>query len=207
MIRPPGRDGVAFTDAAEGDMRHDLVARVALARSENMPENWATVDQVHGNHVVRVDGPAEAGPADALWTTEPDLAVAVFTADCFGVVLHAPGAVGVAHAGWRGARAGVISRLRQEMSEAGHDPTHAAVGPGIGPCCFEVGPEVLDQFTDDQSSTTWGAASVDLRSFAAGDLEGLQTWFSGACTRHDEGFFSHREDGTARRMAALGWIP
>jgi len=109
--------------------------------------------------------------------------------------------------GWRGARAGVISRLREEMSEAGHAPTQAAVGPGIGPCCFEVGPEVLDQFTDDQSSTTWGTASVDLPSFAAGDLHGLQTWFSGACTRHDEGFFSHREDGTPRRMAALGWIP
>lgn len=207
MIRPPGQDGVAFTDASDGDMRHDLEAREHLSRAEGVPERWASVDQVHGSEVRLVDGPGDAGPADALWTTERRLTLAVFTADCFGVVLRAPGAVGVAHAGWRGARSLVVAALRGAMEDVGHDPVSAAVGPGIGACCFEVGEEVLSEFRHGRSSTTWGTDSIDLRAVILAQLDGIETWMSDCCTQHMAGFFSHREDATPKRMAALGWIP
>lgn len=207
MISAPGQHGVVFTDSSDGDILGDSAARNLLSESSGVPEHWATVEQVHGDDVVRVRGPGGAGPADALWTTTKDLALAIFTADCFGVVLGGPGAVGVAHAGWRGARSEIVSLLRREMEIAGHGPVRAAIGPGIGPCCFEVGPEVLEEFPDGRSTTSWGTSSVDLRSAIRLQLEGLETWFSDRCTRHEEGLFSHRENATAQRMAAIGWIP
>lgn len=206
MIQPPGLRGVVFTDGTDGDLRHDLEARRTLASRAGVPRRWATVAQVHGNSVVRVDRPGDAGQADALWTTEADLAVAVFTADCFGVVLIGEGVIGVAHAGWRGTRAGVVGRLRAEMSEAGHPPERAAVGPGIGPCCFEVGPEVLVEFRGHMSTTMWETPSVDLRGAIGDQLDGLDVWVSTECTHHGEAMFSHRRDGTPMRMAAVGWL-
>ena len=206
MIRPPGWDGVAFSEAADGDIRNDPAARSGVSRRLGVPRDWAVVDQVHGNEVTRVGAPGVAGEADALWTTEPALPVAVFTADCFGVVLTADDAVGVAHAGWRGAASGVVSRLRQEMTASGHPPRRAAVGPGIAPCCFEVGMEVAERFDDHISSTTWGSTSVDLPASLSAELHGLDTWESGACTHHDRGWFSHRVDGTMQRLAAVGWL-
>lgn len=207
MITAPGQHGVVFTDSSDGDVLGDPAERRKLSSSLAVPEQWATVEQVHGDAVIRVSEPGLAGPADALWTTKEDLALAIFTADCFGVVLQGHDAVGVAHAGWRGARREIVSHLRNEMEQCGHSPVRAAVGPGIGPCCFEVGAEVLAEFPDSRSVTTWGTSSVDLRSAIRQQLEGLETWFSDHCTRHEDGFFSHRENATTKRMATIGWVP
>lgn len=207
MIRPPGLLWAAFTEASDGDVRDGLGARAQLAATHGVPDRWATLRQVHGDDVIRVASPGPAGSADAMWTTEPDLAIAVFTADCFGVVLKADRAVGVAHAGWRGASKGVVSRLRAVMTEEGHVPNQAAIGPGIGPCCFEVGGEVVEKFEGFETDTSWGTTSVDLRAALESHLDGLETWFSGACTQHEDGYFSHRATGTSDRMAALGWLP
>lgn len=206
MIRPPGWDGVAFSEGGDGDIRGDTRARQHLIQRSGAPEPWATVRQVHGAEVIRVDGPGDAGEGDALWTTEPDLAVAVFTADCFAVVVHSRSAVGVAHAGWRGSAAGVVAGLVAEMRAAGHQPIRAAIGPGIGPCCFEVGDEVALRFPAHRAETTWSTSAVDLPSAIAGQLGGLELWSSEACTHHDPGWFSHRRDASPNRLAALGWL-
>jgi len=206
MIRPPGFIGVAFSERSDGDIRNHVAARGALASRLEVSEAWAEVSQVHGDHVVRVTAPGNRGEADALWTTEPGLPLAIFTADCFGVALVADDAVGVAHAGWRGAVSGVVPRLREEMSASGHDPRRAAVGPGIGSCCFEVGPEVAELFTDRAAVTSWGTTSVDLPAVLAGQLDGLETWKADGCTRHDPGWFSHRADGTSERLASIVWL-
>lgn len=206
MIRPPGLGGVVFSESSEGDIRQDAEARRRLSKAAGAPGEWATVRQVHGDGVIRAYGPGEQGAADAVWTTERGFAVSVFTADCFGVVLVAPRAVGVAHAGWRGARRGVVRNLLEEMGGAGHAPTAAAVGPGIGPCCFEVGPDVLAEFPGRESKTTWNTSSVDLRAEVRDQLGELDVWVSEACTHHDPTMFSHRKNKTSERLAALGWV-
>lgn len=206
MMQPPGWDGVAFTDGSDGDIRNDPAARRAVAERLGVSRQWAETQQVHGSEVRRVASPVVAGEADALWTGEPGLPLAIFTADCFGIVLGAPGAVGVAHAGWRGAASGVVTRLREEMSDSGHPPERAAVGPGIGPCCFEVGAEVAEKFPGHVAETRWGTTSVDLHGFVVGQLEGLEVWSSGGCTMHEEGWFSHRATGTTSRLATIGWF-
>jgi hypothetical protein len=207
MNRPPGVDGVAFTAGDEGDQRNDMTARSSLSSWLGIPRRWATVRQVHGVTTLRAIEPGELGEGDALWTDVRGLPLAVFTADCFGVVLQAEAAIGVAHAGWRGTAGGVASALRAEMTAHGHAPTSAAIGPGIGPCCFEVGVEVEERFPLDIAETTWGTRSVDLVSSLRRQLEGVEVWVSGACTSHDPGLYSHRQTRTMLRHASIGWIP
>jgi hypothetical protein len=172
-----------------------------------LPDVWASITQVHGNVVHRVDQPGLAGEGDAVWTTVSLLPLAVFTADCFGVVLQANRAVGVAHAGWRGASAGLVARLRDAMAGSGHAPIRAAIGPGIGPCCFEIGEEVAAAFDGFTAATSWGTPSVDLSGYIVSQLAGLEVWIADQCTRHQPGWFSHRRDQTKERLATIGWLP
>lgn len=207
MIRPPVWEGAAFSDGGDGDVRHDLSARKRISELLGIREDWAVVRQVHGGDIVEVDAPGDAGDADALWTSELGLPLAVFTADCFGVVLHAERAVGVAHCGWRGTVAHLAEDLRREMTRAGHEPVRAVIGPGIGPCCFEVGPDVSQPLQPFADKTTWGTTSVDLAAALRDQLDGIDSWAVDQCTHHLEGWFSHRRDGDMRRLAAIGWVP
>ena len=131
MNLAPDWGGVAFSDAADGDLRNDRDARLRFGSRLGISAEWAIVSQVHGAKVVHASGPGDLGEADAIWVDTRGLPVAVFTADCLGVILLAEEAVGVAHAGWRGVNAEVVPALRNEMSAAGHEATRAAIGPGI----------------------------------------------------------------------------
>ena len=178
--------------------------------------------QVHGARVLALchaDAPEAvvAEMADGLATDSAGAAVAVFVADCVPVLLADPrtGACAAVHAGWRGVIAGVVPTAVEVLSadfDAHPDDMVAALGPCIGPCCFEVGPEVAAQFERtfagenlrDLVRTQEGAKPhVDLRGavktqlLAAGLPEG-QVDVAAACTVCDpEGrFFSYRRDAT-----------
>lgn len=114
-----------------------------------------TVNQVHGRTVVVTTygaAPPPARPdADALVCRDPAQAVAVRAADCAAIVLadRATGAVAAVHAGWRGTAAGIVGAAVDAMRrEYGSRPRDlmAAIGPSIRPCCYEVGPELVDAF-------------------------------------------------------------
>ena len=204
MISPTA--GVAFTAAEDGDVRSDRVARRRVSDELGIPSRWATARQIHGGLAVEATDRGDLGEADAIFTSVPGLPVAVFTADCLGVVVRGLGGVGVAHAGWRGIAAGVISTLRHAMDSAGLRPTHAYLGPAIGPCCFEVGQDVSERFPGEVTNTSWGTVSVDLTAAALRQLTGLRVWESGRCTMHEPDLLSHRADATPARMASIGWL-
>jgi len=206
MIHSPGYPGVAFTTADEGDIRGNPAERAAVAGRLGISRQWAVSDQVHGRVVVRAEAPINHGEADALFTTRTGLPLAVFTADCLGVALISEAAVGVAHAGWRGIVAGVVPALLEAMTAAGVPPERAALGPGIGPCCYEVGGEVAAQLPEHVSETTWGTVSVDLPSAVRSHLGDIPVWEAGSCTRCSVGFHSHRADATSARMATISWL-
>jgi YfiH family protein len=206
MIRPPGLNSAAFGTAADGNGRDDPAAREAISAELRISTDWARLRQVHGAVVHRAESPGTLGDGDAAFTLLPGLPLAVATADCFPVALEADGASGIAHAGWRGAAAGVVPALAAAMRDAGADPRRAAIGPGIGPCCFEVGPEVVAEFPAAVSTTTWGTPSVDLPAVLRGQLDGLEVWESGGCTMCGSGFHSFRRDATRLRQVGLAWV-
>jgi len=111
----------------------------------------ASLKQIHSAATFVAREAGCVGEGDALVTQAQGVAVSVRTADCFPILLADPEtrAVAAIHAGWRGTAAGVVrSSLDRMRSEFGTDPgnVYAAIGPGIGPCCYEVGIEVAQQF-------------------------------------------------------------
>ena len=161
--------------------------------------------QVHGGAVRRVSRPGVAGEADGLVTEEVDLPLAVRTADCVPVVIHAESAVAVVHAGWRGLAAGVLTHALAELTEDGDRPVRAAIGPSIGPCCYEVGIEVIEALGGAATTTTWGTASVDLWSAAEQQLGAVDVWRADLCTHCEDAFHSYRASGTELRQTSVGW--
>ncbi len=168
--------------------------------------------QVHAAEVARHDGPTAPGgyanPAaglrevDGHATAHPDLAPLVFVADCLPVALAGPGGVAMIHCGWRGLAAGIVQRGVEEVRARA-----AAVGPGIGPCCYQVGDEVLSAFAALGPGLAAGRM-LDLRQTARRLLEraGVESIeISESCTScRPELFFSHRRDGARTgRQAGL----
>jgi YfiH family protein len=154
--------------------------------------------QVHGTRIA-VDGEGGA-EADGQVTTHPGVAAIVLVADCLPVALAGPDAAGVVHAGWRGLAGGV---LEAGVAAVGRGPVTAAIGPGIGPCCYEVGDDVRAVFASTQRT-------LDLKAVARARLQaaGVQEVHDcGLCTACDaRRFFSHRRDrGVTGRQAGLAW--
>lgn len=140
-------------------------ARVAEAMGVES-DHLAGVHQIHSADVVTVSAPQTDKPrADALVTSTPGIALSVLTADCQPVLFAdaKAGVIGAAHAGWKGAQAGVLEATVDAMCALGasRDAIHAVVGPSISQRAYEVGPEFFDIFLDEDPENT--------RFFAGGD--------------------------------------
>jgi YfiH family protein len=127
----------------------------ALERLGLAPESLCTVRQVHGARAVVARAPQPRRPtleADALVANRPGITLGVLSADCAPVLLADAdaGVIGAAHAGWRGALAGVIEATVDAMAERGavRERTVAVIGPCIAQSSYEVGPELLTRFTE-----------------------------------------------------------
>ena len=228
--------GVSGGDYASLNLRS---ATVCGDRQENVEENYRRLcaalgadvsrvvlaRQVHSDRVLQVTE-ADAGKglwrrrdydADALMTDCPDLPLVVFSADCMVILLWAPGAGAVAavHAGWRGTALGIAGKAVRELARAyGARPAElrAAIGPGIGPCCFETHDDVPRAMLASPmgeearpflrpAGTKW---QVDLKGINRRQLElagvpAERIAVSGLCTAcHPELYWSHRRMGDRR---------
>jgi purine-nucleoside/S-methyl-5'-thioadenosine phosphorylase / adenosine deaminase len=174
--------------------------------------NLATLRQVHSaNCIAAVGRTGVLGEGDALVENTPGQLVGVKTADCLPILLVDPEhrAVAAVHAGWRGTVRGVVCEaVRTMQAEFGTRPAtlHAAIGPGIGPCCYEVGPEVAAQFGAS------GTARIDLadanrRQLLEAGVAERQIYAAGLCTmcRAAE-FHSYRRDRehAGRMLSVVG---
>ena len=193
------------------------------------PENLLLISQVHEAGVAdaSVDRPRPwPGPAaDAIISNDPTAAIAVRVADCVPILLadESGRIVGGVHAGWRGMSKRVaIAAVEAMQARYGVRPERilAAVGPCIGPCCYEVGADTKEAFRADGHHAVvlarWfanrpsGKFHLDLWQAARDQLEGAglraeNIHVAELCTRtHSETFHSYRADGTrAGRMAAV----
>jgi YfiH family protein len=234
--RAGGRSGGPYESLNLGlrvgdDLRAVLANRRRLATVLSVAGlPWATVRQVHSANVVEArgdllgQGPPEARPpladADGIVTKEPGLLLAVLTADCVPVLLTDPQArvVGAVHAGWRGLAAGVLERGIEALVHAGAslDRSVAMVGPAIGPCCYQVGPEVAaavgERYDRAPATTRDGALAIDTAAAAVQALEAAGVGSiraAGECTAHQpERFFSYRRHGiTGRQAGVIAMLP
>jgi len=184
-----------------------------------------TARQVHGANVAVVDG-AQAGTivsnTDALASNVSGVVLLLRFADCLPVMLYDPRhrAVALAHAGWRGCLSGVVANTLEKLRQAyGTDPTEliACLGPAIGPCCYQVGPDVtakIEQAFPEHDGLVMaqadGSVHFDLPGAVRRQLRqaGVREIEDGSlCTCcHTGAFFSHRAEGsrTGRFAAVLG---
>jgi len=207
----PGPYVVAFTTRVGGvstgphaslnlGSREDELARIGENRrlacdalgldSERLVVNR----QRHTARAIRARSGVNGEVADALWTDEPGVPLLALAADCVPIAIartHGTPGLAVVHAVWRGLAAGVVEAA---VTSLGADST-AIVGPSIGPCCYEVGPEVVEQFDADLACNRmldlWSAAERALTRAGVSEVDRLDL-----CTRCDpERFFSYRRSG------------
>jgi YfiH family protein len=168
--------------------------------------------QHHSADVLKARAGARGERGDGLWTDEPGLPVLALAADCLPIALaRANGsgpALAVLHAGWRGLLEGIVPA---GIAALGGRAVAASIGPGIGPCCYEVGDEVADPFRRAFGFGLYRAGKLDLWTAAERALRGA------GCVRVDrvdlctacapDRFFSHRRDsGLTGRQGVLGLI-
>jgi YfiH family protein len=196
-----------------GRMTGDDVERVDENRRRLCAEVGSDVErlalnrQVHSAFVHRAVAGARGEPGDGLWTDEPRLPVVAMTADCLPIALvradPARPAVAVLHAGWRGLLEGIVAEGIRALGGS----VRAAIGPAIGPCCYEVGPEVAEPFRrafgDDvvrgRNLDLWTSAERALRSAGVEEVERHDL-----CTKcRDDLFFSHRRTGKPRGVQGV----
>lgn len=216
-----------------------LANRRRAAEAVGLPlATWVCAEQVHGRTVARV-GAGDRGrgaggqglsppggdalPAtDGLISSDPEVTLVIFTADCVPVLLALPGeGVGAAHAGWQGTAAGIAGRAAAALATAcGAAPAavYAWIGPGIGPCCYGVDAERAGRFRRQFGAGVIRPGSggpgdpafhLDLweanrRDLIAAGVPAAHVEIAGLCTAcHADWFFSYRRERTTGRMAAL----
>jgi YfiH family protein len=211
---------VLTEDAPEAVAENRLRLAGALGHD---PASVVFALQVHGTRLID-HGTAEAGElrgsfvahsptkeprnglteADGHVVREPGLAPLVFVADCLPVALRGSKGVAMVHAGWRGLAGGILAAAAEAV-----EATAAAIGPGIGPCCYEVGGEVLGAFADLPEVAR--GRMLDLPEVARqllgrAGVERVES--TGLCTSCEpELFFSHRrDDGRTGRQAGIAWL-
>jgi YfiH family protein len=148
---------------------------------------------------------ARPDPADGQATSDPTLTPLVQVADCLPVALAGPGGVAMLHCGWRGLAGGIVAD-----GVASVEAVAAAIGPGIGPCCYEVGDDVLTEFESLGGEIADGRMldlpEVARRLLARAGVDHVES--SDLCTSCEaQLFYSHRRDGERTgRQAGLAWL-
>jgi polyphenol oxidase len=202
-----------LTDDEEAAVRENRKRLAAALGIE--PGQVPIALQVHGAQIVQHSGPQRPSPfaepgsplpeADGHVVTAPGLTPLVFVADCLPIALLGTRGLALLHCGWRPLAAGIVAKGATMVGAS-----EAAIGPGIGPCCYEVGEEVLGAFSDLGEGIADGRMldlpEVARRLLAAAGVRKVQS--SGLCTScESELFFSHRRDGgRTGRQAGLAWL-
>ena len=186
---------------------------------------WRVLNQVHGCRISEADRNRVSEPetADALYLNQRGLIAAVMLADCHPVILYDPEKHRgmICHAGWRGSAAGMAAEAVNHLVANGsrRESILAVAGPGIGPCCYQVGEDVADAFRKDQNCPgtvlspdgepgkyRLNLEAVNLHQLRSSGLKEDNIGAAGFCTacRTDE-FYSYRNEGgqTGRQNALL----
>lgn len=203
---------VRCSTRADGDFHLDGHP-IALEhrRQAFAPGRWTQLDEVHGTRVVVVGHPGDSDrmEGDAAVTASTGALLAVWVGDCAPVVLVGDdGAVGVAHAGWKGALDGVLQAAVEAMPSRS---VGAVLGPCIHECCYEFGADDLRRMVERYgagvaSTTTWGTFALSMPKVVTAALAevGVGVQSLSECTRcAPEVFYSHRRGERGRQVMTV----
>ena len=174
--------------------------------------NLATLHQIHSDIVVDAEGRSGSlGEGDALLENTPGRLIAVKTADCIPILVVDPRlrAVAAVHAGWRGTvqRIGprAVHDMQRRFSSRPGDLL-VAIGPGIGSCCYKVGPEVACQFPDHTQSNHVDLPAANRRQIADCGVSLDHIYMADLCTMCNSDFHSFRRDKqqAGRMLSVIG---
>ena len=192
--------------------RVDENRRRACAALGAEVEKLALNFQVHSPRVLQAEAGKRGDRADGLWTDEPGLPILAMSADCLPLALAridgSTRGVAVLHVGWRGLLAGIVEA---GASALGKEGLAAAIGPGIGPCCYEVGEEVAAPFRERFGDDVVRGRRLDLwtsaeRALRAAGIESVHR-FDRCTACEPETFFSHRRDrGNTGRQGVIAYV-
>jgi YfiH family protein len=195
-------------DVERVDENRRIVCETIGADVEKLALNY----QVHSDRVLKAAPGVRGERADGLWTDEPGLPILAMSADCLPVALarvHASQpAVAVLHVGWRGLLAGIVEAGARAL---GSGRLAAAIGPGIGPCCYEVGEEVAEPFRRRFGEDVLRGGRLDLwtsaeRALLAAGIERVDR-FDRCTACEPDAFFSHRRDaGRTGRQGVIAYV-
>jgi YfiH family protein len=194
-------------DVARADENRRIACEAIGADVARLALNF----QVHSDRVLKAVPGMRGEHADGLWTNEPGLPILAMSADCLPVAIarvdQGP-AVAVLHVGWRGLLAGVVAAGARAL---GGGALAAAIGPGIGPCCYEVGEEVATPFRERFGDDVVREGRLDLwtsaeRALHAAGVERVER-FDRCTSCEPETFFSHRRDaGRTGRQGVIAYV-
>ena len=194
--------------------------REQLVRKLGLPSEPRWIHQVHGDRSLRITEEIfeREQMADASFTTQAGIVLAILTADCLPILLAADDGSEVAaiHAGWRGLSAGIVESTVRRL-RARKDQLLAWLGPAIGAPSYEVGDEVRDAFVSRSSEAAHAFVATrphhwlcDLYTLVRQRLQsvGVERIYGGGFdTFRDERFYSYRRDGqSSGRFASLIWL-
>ncbi len=195
-------------------------------------ERVVTMTQMHKDHIAEVSDKRtkDAGPADGMITEQKEMFLGVLTADCLPILISVPSRrlTAVVHAGWRGTLAGITTKMVahfQDRFQVAPESLEVALGPAIGPCCYEVQADVTEPLLANWKGLAEacihkknGSSFVDLKSLNKLQLQEAgvppdQLYSIGPCTAcTPEEFYSYRRDGygaksdTGRQLSFAGWF-
>ncbi len=224
--------GYGFSMALHTGEDKETILSNRLKLSEYFGDDchYATALQTHSDVVHVIDTIDDRGwesgeglvEADALITNLPNIALTVLTADCVPILLYDPisKAIGVVHAGWRGTQQRIVAKAISKMQElygTKASDTIVGIGPSIGGCCYEVGSEVADNFSEypeSVSTNSNGKSQLDLKSINRAQLldsgiKSVHMEVTPICTAcQSDRFFSYRKEQgcSGRFVSALAMI-
>ncbi|OGP16055.1 MAG: hypothetical protein A2054_05950 [Deltaproteobacteria bacterium GWA2_55_10] len=220
-VSAPPYESLNF-DARDTDLKENVEENRSRFFNTFGVERLMTVSQVHGSTVFRLNGdlPGALPEADAIITNTNGAAIGMLTADCLPVLIHDPvnRAIGAVHAGWKGTALGVTINTVKEMGRAyGSKPGDliAALGPAIGPCCYKVGENVMEEFLknwrgldsfvplEDGLRLDLGAENLSQLLYMGVPEKNISG--SAPCTSCTRDFFSYRRDNgrTGRQLSFI----
>ncbi|MGA1689219.1 MAG: peptidoglycan editing factor PgeF [Candidatus Nanopelagicaceae bacterium] len=201
---------VGDDSAAVAKNRETLASIVGLPRKQLF-----FMTQVHGHEVVVINKDSDsnqAPEADALFTTEPGIALVTLIADCTPLLLKSNRAVAAVHVGRKGLVAEVLEETLRVFKEHGIEPSDldAEIGPSICADCYEVDLQTYREVVEKNpaSATDETRRCLDVAGGLKSRLERYRINYkaSDVCVNHTPGYFSYRRDGVTGRQAGVVWI-